>query len=158
MLPIEFQIHTFKLAVDLGVEIFEAQRERIMYLNQSDEMRQAVVEQTIWIQQQRAQWHDKLIKKRQFQGGHWALLFDSKFKNFKAKFTTHWLCPYDIVDVYDNGSIKLQTIFDEASTFLVNEHRLKIYNKPVNKEDFLQQISQQKEMEVLEKHTSVSPE
>ena len=30
LLPIEFQIHTFKLAVDLGADIFEAQRERIM--------------------------------------------------------------------------------------------------------------------------------
>ena len=27
LLPIEFQIHTFKLALDLGVDISEAQRE-----------------------------------------------------------------------------------------------------------------------------------
>ena len=30
LLPIEFQIHTFKFASDLGVDIFEAQKERIM--------------------------------------------------------------------------------------------------------------------------------
>ena len=53
LLPIEFQIHTFKLAVDLGVELSEARRERIMELNQLDEMRQAAVEQTILVQQQR---------------------------------------------------------------------------------------------------------
>jgi hypothetical protein len=70
--------------------------------------------------------------------GDWALLFDSKFKIFKAKFTTHWLGPYEIAEVYDNGSVKLQTIDDEASSFTVNGHRLKLYNKPVNKEDFLQ--------------------
>jgi hypothetical protein len=85
------------------------------------------------------------------------LLFDSKFKNFKAKFTTHWLGPYEITEVYDNGSIKLQTIDDEASSFTVNGNRLKLYNKPINKEDFLQQISQQNEMEVLDKHNHVSP-
>ena len=34
LLPIEFQIHTFKSAVDLGVDLFEAQREMIMELNQ----------------------------------------------------------------------------------------------------------------------------
>ena len=49
LFPIEFQIHTFKLATNLGVEISEAQRERIMQLNQLDEMRQAAVEQTILV-------------------------------------------------------------------------------------------------------------
>ena len=102
LLPIEFQIHTFKLAADLGVELSEAQKERIMQLNQLEEMIQATVEQTILVQQQRAQWHDKFIKKKQFKVGDWALLFDSKFKNFKAKFTTHWLGPHEIAEVYDN--------------------------------------------------------
>ena len=84
-------------------------------------------------------------------------MFDSKFKDFKAKFTTHWLGPYEIVEAYDNGSVKLQTINDEARTFVFNGHRLKLYTKPINKEDFIQQISQQWEMEVLDKHTGVSP-
>ena len=56
-------------------------------------MRQATVEQTILVQQQRAQWRDKFIKKKKFKVGDRALLFDSKFKNFKAKFTTQWLGP-----------------------------------------------------------------
>jgi hypothetical protein len=85
------------------------------------------------------------------------LLFDSKFKDFQAKFTNHWLGPYEIAQVYDNGSVKLQTIDDEASSFIVNGHRLKLYNKPVSKEDFLHQISEQNEMEVLEKQNHVFP-
>jgi hypothetical protein len=39
LLPIEFQIHTFKLAVELGIDFSEAQKERIMQLNQLDEIR-----------------------------------------------------------------------------------------------------------------------
>jgi hypothetical protein len=77
-------------------------------------------------------------------------------KDFKAKFTTHWLGPYEIAQVYDNGSVKLQTIDDEANSFIVNGYRLKLYNKPVSKEDFLHQISQQNEMDVLEKQNHVS--
>ena len=46
LLPIEFQIYTFKLEIDLGVDISKAQREMIIQLNQLDEMRQAVVEKT----------------------------------------------------------------------------------------------------------------
>ena len=76
-----------------------------MQLNQLDEMRQQAVERTTMIQQQRRQWHDKLIKKKEFQVGDWALLFDSKFKDYKAKFTTHWMGPYEIIEVFENGSI-----------------------------------------------------
>ena len=139
------------------MDLFEAQQERILQLNQLDEMRQVSIEHNILIQQQRAQWHDKFIKKKLFHIGDWALLFDSKFKDFKAKFTTHWLGPYEIAEVYDNGSVKLQTIDDEAHAFVVNGHRLKLYTNPINKEYFIQQISQQREMEVLDRHIGVSP-
>jgi len=30
-------------------------------------------------------------------------LYDSRFKNFKGKLTTHWMGPYEIGIVYDNG-------------------------------------------------------
>jgi hypothetical protein len=114
------------------------------------------VEHAFLIQQHRETWHDKFIKKKHFKVEDWALMFDSKFKYFQAKFTTHWLGPYHIAKFYDNGSVKLQTIYDEARSFIVNGHRLKLYNKPIDKEDFLQQISQQHEMEVLGKHNFVS--
>eukprot|EP00253_Pinus_taeda_P035345 PITA_35345 len=39
MLPIEFQIHTYKMVAYLGIDLNEAQQERIRQLNQLDEMR-----------------------------------------------------------------------------------------------------------------------
>ena len=53
MLPIESQIHTFKMAADLGIDLNEAQQERIQQLNQLDEMRQQAEETTILMQKQR---------------------------------------------------------------------------------------------------------
>ena len=47
MLPNEFQIHTYKMAADLGIDLNEAQQERIWQLNQLDEMRQQAEETTI---------------------------------------------------------------------------------------------------------------
>jgi hypothetical protein len=67
LLPIEFQIHTFKLAAELGLDLSEAQKERIMQLNQLDEIRQAAIEHNTLIQQQRAHWHDKYIKEEAIQ-------------------------------------------------------------------------------------------
>jgi len=47
-----------------------------MQLNQLDEMIQEAIEHNILIQKQRAHWHDKFIKKKQFKVGDWALVFD----------------------------------------------------------------------------------
>jgi hypothetical protein len=67
-------------------------------------------------------WHDRFIKKKQFQVGDWALLFDSRFKNFKGKFSTHWLGPYEVDMVFDNGSVKIKTIDGSGISFVVNGH------------------------------------
>eukprot|EP00253_Pinus_taeda_P028921 PITA_28921 len=55
MLPIEFQIHTYKMAADLGIDLNEAQQERIQHLNQLDAMRQQEKETKILMQKQRKQ-------------------------------------------------------------------------------------------------------
>lgn len=113
LLLIEFQMHTYKFAVDLGMKLDEAEKERITQLNQLDEIKQQSLQHTQIIQQQRATWHDKFIKKNKFKAGDWALLFDSKFKDFQAKFITHWLGPYEIEEIYDNGLVIIKTIDEE---------------------------------------------
>ncbi|CAF4346064.1 unnamed protein product [Adineta steineri] len=84
------------------------------------------------VQQQMIKCHDKFIRKKEFQVGDWALLFDLKFKDFKGKFTTHWLGPYEIQEVFDNDSVRIKTIDEEEASFLVNGHMFKVYNKPLN--------------------------
>eukprot|EP00253_Pinus_taeda_P015897 PITA_15897 len=140
LLPIEFQIQTYRLAVKLGLDLTEAQQQRIMELNQLDEHHQQAIEHTTSVQQQRMKWHDRYIKTKTFHKGDWALLFDSKFKDFKAKFTTHWLGPYEIEEVFDNGAVNIKTIDQDSTSFVVNGHRLKVYNRPINKEAFMKQL------------------
>ena len=88
------------------------------------------------IQQQRMKWHDKIIKHKQFQKGNWALLYDSRFENFQGKLRTRWLGPYEVDDVFPNGTVRLVTIDDAKTPLLVNGHRLRLYERPVSKEDF----------------------
>ena len=83
---------------------------------------------TSLVQQQRINWPDRFIKNNFFHKGDWALLFYSKYKDFKSKFTTHWLGPYEIEEIFDNGAVKIKTIEEETISFLVNGHRLKVYN------------------------------
>jgi hypothetical protein len=99
LLTIEFQVRTFRIAIELGLNLDGAQKKRSLQLNELYEIRQDAIQRTILVQNQRSKWHDKFIKKKHFQPRDWALLFDSRFKTFKGKLTTYWLGPYE-VDTY----------------------------------------------------------
>ena len=58
--------------------------------------------------------------------------------------------PYEIVKVHENGSVMLITIDGEGHPFLVNGHRLKLYHKPITKQDFLQMEIHPREVEILQ--------
>jgi hypothetical protein len=117
----------------LGLDLEEVQKQRSLQLNEIYEIRQDVIQRTILVQNWRSKLHVKFIKKKQFQPGDWALLFDSRFKNFKGKLTTRWLGPYEVVSMYDNGVVKIKTIDDVHVSFVVNGHRLKLYHRPISK-------------------------
>ena len=85
------------------------------------------------IQNQRKTWHDKFIKKKQFNTGDLALLFDSRFKNFKGKLTTHWMGPYEVVIAFDNESVEIKTIDGSQISFVVNGHTLRLYHQLTSK-------------------------
>ena len=87
--PIEFKIKTLKTAIEVNLDVTEALKRRLNQLNELDENWLAAVEQTMLIQQQRSNWHDRFIKKKVFCEGDWALLYDSRLKrDFKGKLHT----------------------------------------------------------------------
>ena len=91
-------------------------------------------------QVQRKVWHDKNVKDKMFQKCDRALLYDSRFKDFKGKLMTRWLGPYVIEKCHDNGVVQIITIDEEGIPFLVNGYRLKAYQKTLSKEEFVSSI------------------
>ena len=51
--------------------------------------------------------------------------------------------PYEVIWVFENGSVEVKTIDGQDSVFLVNGHRLKKYFHPLSKKGFTQQFQQQ---------------
>ena len=58
--------------------------------------------------------------------------------------------PYKVVTDFDNGSVKIKTIDGSEFSFEVNGHRLRPYHQPTSKQDFIQNVLQQNEMELVE--------
>ena len=86
------------------------------------------------------------------------MLYDSRYKDFKGKLRIRWLGPYVIEKWHDNGSMQIRTIDADAIPLLVNGHRLKVYKRPLSKQEFIDGIN--KTVMVVEKvsaSTSSSP-
>ena len=60
--------------------------------------------------------------------------------------------------VFNNGSVNIRPIGDEQAAFVINGHWLKVYHKPLSKKEFIRNMSQQSELELVgEEMTSSSP-
>ena len=94
--PIEFEIQTLRTTQEVSLDLTVAQINRLQHINELDEIRLFALQNTTLIQQQRAKWHDSLIKNKVFHEGDWALLYDSRFQDFPGKLQTRWLGPYEI--------------------------------------------------------------
>jgi hypothetical protein len=53
LLPIEFQVRTFRISAELGLNLNEAQMQRSVQLNELDEIKQDAIQWTILVQNQR---------------------------------------------------------------------------------------------------------
>ena len=58
--------------------------------------------------------------------------------------------PYEVVIAFDNGLVKIKTIDGSQISFVVNGHRLRLYHQPTSKQYFIQNVLQQREMELVE--------
>ena len=85
------------------------------------------------------------------------MLFDSKFKDFQGKFQTHWLGPYEIEIFFSNGAVRIKTIDEYQTPLIVNGHRLKIYHKPLSKEEFVKIFQDNSAIRLVKKNPSSSP-
>eukprot|EP00253_Pinus_taeda_P034926 PITA_34926 len=63
------------------------------------------------------------------------------YKYFKGKLRTRWLGPYVVERCPDNGLVQIKSIDEEAIPLLFNGHRLKMYKRPLSKQEFINNIN-----------------
>ena len=57
------------------------------------------------------------------------LLYDSRFQKFPGKFRLHWLGPYKVRVIYENGSFDLEDSEGNVLPTRLNGNRLKVYRR-----------------------------
>ena len=68
-------------------------------------------------------------------------MYDSRYKDFKGKLRTRWLRSYVVERCHDNGLVQIKTIDEEVILLLFNGHRLKMYKRPLSKQEFIDNIN-----------------
>ena len=96
----------------------------------------------------------KIYQGQEVSSGILGAIVWSKFKYFQGKFQTHWLGPYDIEKFCSNGAVRIITIDESKTPLLVNDNRLKIYQKPISKEEFINIFQENSEMKLVKKNSS----
>jgi hypothetical protein len=66
-------------------------------------------------------WHDRHIKKKTFTEGDLVFLYDNKSFHHQGKLRMHWLGPYEVKYVIDNGDVQLRYLASAYLKGMINE-------------------------------------
>ena len=114
------------------MDLVESGELRMLQLHELDELRLNAYENSKLYKERTKVWHDRRIRKKEFKVGDKVLLFNSRFRLKHPKLTSRWMGPYVIKHVYPSGYVELNK--DNGETFIVNGHRLKVFNEETNDE------------------------
>ena len=110
-----------KLNFDLKI----AKEERLLQLNELEELRNEAYDNARIYKDKTKKWHDQRILRKEFRAGDQVLLFNSRLRLFPGKLKSKWSGPYTVVSSTTFGAITLRT--DARKEFKVNGQRLKHY-------------------------------
>ena len=128
-LPVEVEHRAYWAVKSCNMEFDIAAEERILQLQELEEIRLEAYENSRIYKEKTKLIHDKRILRKEFHVGDKVLLFRTRLKFGNGKLKTKWYGPYTVTKVHGFGMIEL---LDEASgkTMKVNGHMLKLYHEP----------------------------
>eukprot|EP00257_Ricinus_communis_P024219 XP_015584371.1 uncharacterized protein LOC107262667 [Ricinus communis] len=108
------------------MDLTKAGEERLLHLNELEEMRSKAYENAKLYKERTKKQHDKSLLRKSFIPGIKVLLFNSCFKLFLGKLRSRWNGPFEVITVFNHGVVELRNIKTQEQ-FKVNGHHLKPY-------------------------------
>ncbi|KAL1540300.1 hypothetical protein AAHA92_24671 [Salvia divinorum] len=101
--------------------------ERKLQLQELEELRLESYDSAMWYKERTKLWHDKNLRKKEFQIDQRVLLFQSRLKLMLGKLKSRWTGPYVITSIRSNGALEIQGSSPNSEPFIVNGHRVKVF-------------------------------
>ena len=116
-----------------------AKEERLLQLNELEELRNEAHDNARIYKDKTKKWHDQRILRKVFREGDQVLLFNSKLRLFLGKLKSKWSGPYTVVSSTTFGAVTLK--IDAGEEFKVNGQRLKNYLSREKRKEELQLVN-----------------
>lgn len=110
IIPVEFELPTKWILISEREPEAESNMCRYAGIQKLEEDRLISLEETSLQQGKRNVTYDKKLPKADVQDGDLVLVYDSRYMLFPGKLHTHWIGPYRVTKVWDNGSLSLTTL------------------------------------------------
>nr|GEV77862.1 reverse transcriptase domain-containing protein [Tanacetum cinerariifolium] len=109
-----------------NMDLTKAGENRLLQINELDEMRLDTYESSISYKERTKRWHNKRIKLSiNYEKGDKALPFNSRLRLFLGKLKSRWYGPFSVSKDMKNKAIEHYD--EEGSKFIVNKQRVKPY-------------------------------
>ena len=131
--PLELEYKAMWAIKKLNFDFKAAKDERLLQLNELEELRNEAYDNTRIYNDKTKKWHDQRLSRREFKVGDQVLLFNSRLKLFLGNLKSKWSGPYTVVSSTTFGLVTLRT--NNHEEFKVNGQRLKHYMGGMQKEE-----------------------
>ena len=124
-LPLELEYKAMWVIKKLNFDFKAAKEERLLQLNELEELRNEAYDSSRIYKDKTKKWHDQRILRKEFKAGDQVLLFNSRLRFFPGKLKSKWSGPFTVVSSIQFGAVTL--INSKQKEFKVNGQRLKHY-------------------------------
>ena len=124
-LPLELEYKAMWAIKKLNFDFKAAKEERLLQLNELEELRNEAYDSARIYKDKTKKWHDQRILRKEFKAGDHVLLFNSRLRLFLGKLKSKWSGPFTVVSSTQFGAVTL--INSKREEFKVNGQRLKHY-------------------------------
>ena len=138
-LPLELEYKAVWAIKKLNFDFKMAKEERLLQLNELEELRNEAYDNSRIYKDQTKKSHDQRILRKEFRAGDQVLLFNSRLRLFPGKLKSKWSGPYTVVSSTTFGVVTLRT--DAGEEFKVNGQRLKHYLSSEKEKEELQLVN-----------------
>ena len=125
-LPVELEHRAYWAIKKFNLSLDQAGKERLLQLQELQQLKNESYQNADIYKAKNKAYHDKHINRKSFHVHDKVWLYNSHLRLFPGKLRSRWDGAYEILEVYDNGSVLILDPKTQNS-FKVNGHRLKPY-------------------------------
>ena len=96
-LPLELEYKAMWAIKKLNFDFKAAKEERLLQLNELEELRNEAYDSVRIYKDKTKKWHDQRILRKEFKAGDQVLLFNSRLRLFPEKLKSKWSGPFTVV-------------------------------------------------------------